>query len=292
MSLIEYITFSLLTLAFLLLWLREYSCGLIRHTWLLVLSLACVSAIYAGLLQFIGILMVILAGLLAWMARNRSYSKPTRYLAGILFMVSALMLGSHMMPGIHSILVFDQVILSTNASPYSLYFNFDKTLVGLFILGLWYRRPKYILSWSATGLELLRWLPLLFVPIILLAILIGYIRFEPKRIDGLWMWMWANLFFTCTAEEALFRGVIQHQLAQFLSARKNGQWLACGIAAVLFGLAHIGGGSLYVLISTVAGFGYGAIYILTGRIEASIVTHFTLNLIHVLFFTYPALTTF
>jgi len=44
-----------------------------------------------------------------------------------------------------------------------------------------------------------------------------------------------------------------------------------------------------VVFSTVAGFGYGALYQLTARIEASIVCHFALNLTHIVVFSYPAL---
>jgi len=43
------------------------------------------------------------------------------------------------------------------------------------------------------------------------------------------------------------------------------------------------------VLSTVAGLGYGWVYQRTGRIEASILTHFALNLVHFLLFTYPAL---
>ena len=58
-------------------------------------------------------------------------------------------------------------------------------------------------------------------------------------------------------------------------------------AAAAFGAAHVAGGTTYVLLATVAGLGYGAAYQLTGRVEASIFVHFTLNLTHLLLFTYP-----
>lgn len=45
-----------------------------------------------------------------------------------------------------------------------------------------------------------------------------------------------------------------------------------------------------MLLAFVAGMGYGWIYYRAKRIEASILTHFTLNFLHILFFTYPALT--
>lgn len=70
----------------------------------------------------------------------------------------------------------------------------------------------------------------------------------------------------------------------------SGQKLALGVAAVLFGLAHFAGGVKYVMLATVAGWGYGAVVQRTGCIEAGILTHFLVNLIHFFCFTYPALT--
>ena len=41
------------------------------------------------------------------------------------------------------------------------------------------------------------------------------------------------------------------------------------------------------VVAMIAGVGYGVAYAITGRVEAAIVAHFTLNSIHFLGFTYP-----
>lgn len=87
------------------------------------------------------------------------------------------------------------------------------------------------------------------------------------------------------AEEAIFRGLIQRELEQF----RLGSVIALVVASLLFGLAHWAGGPKYVLLSTVAGFGYALAMRRSGRIEGSILTHFLLNSLHYSFFTYPAL---
>ena len=117
----------------------------------------------------------------------------------------------------------------------------------------------------------------------------SYVRFAPKFPKESWLWISVNLCFTCVAEEALFRGFIQAQLQRLWQKVPRGEWLALAVAAVLFGLAHAGGGPVYVVLATVAGVGYGWAYLRTGRIEASILTHFALNATHFFFFTYPAL---
>lgn len=62
----------------------------------------------------------------------------------------------------------------------------------------------------------------------------------------------ANLFFTCMAEEALFRGYLQQRLSQWLSA-----WPALIITALIFGTAHLAGGMWMVMFATLAGLIYG-----------------------------------
>ena len=288
---IQFIPFLLLSFSILLLWLRNSSLITLRYAWLFALCLAAGHAWYLEQLKAIAIFIALLTGICAWLASRPLLSGTLRWPAGMLFLICALALGMHIMPGFQSLLIIDQAILSEGATPYSLYFNFDKTLVGLFILGLWYTRPAHQLSWSATSVKLLFYLPLLIATIVGLAYLFAYINFAPKIIDDLFFWLWANLLFTCMAEEALFRGLIQEQISQRLSHHPTGKWFAIIIAALLFGLAHIGGGSLYVVLAIVAGLGYGYIYAITGRIEASIIAHFSLNLVHILLFTYPALPT-
>ena len=132
-------------------------------------------------------------------------------------------------------------------------------------------------------------------PALLLALLLGlalwsgYVRWEPKLPAAGLLWAAANLLSTCTAEEVLFRGLVQSQLQQRWRAHPRGSAAALLVAAILFGLAHLGGGWHYVLLATLAGVGYGWVYQRTGRIEASILTHFAVNAVHFFLFTYPAL---
>ena len=125
--------------------------------------------------------------------------------------------------------------------------------------------------------------------VITLSLLLDYIRLDIKLPTFFYYWLWANLFFTCVAEEALFRGFLQQQLSIGLKNIRYGVLIALISCAVLFGLAHAGGGMIYVILATVAGMGYGAVYLRSGRIEASILLHFMLNTVHILFFSYPAL---
>jgi uncharacterized protein len=133
---------------------------------------------------------------------------------------------------------------------------------------------------------------LLLISILMLfALAIGQVRLDLKWPDLFPIWASANLLFTCAAEEALFRGVIQRQL-QGESASLSGVSLrgiaGLAVAAIVFGAAHFAGGWWSVVLATIAGIGYGWVYWRTRRIEASILAHFLVNTTHILCFTYPA----
>ena len=71
---------------------------------------------------------------------------------------------------------------------------------------------------------------------------------------------------TGVPEEFLFRGLIQNLLMRRLG------WLGFVIAAVIFGLSHLPD-PRYAFLATVAGVAYGWVYLRTGKITASGVTH-------------------
>jgi membrane protease YdiL (CAAX protease family) len=123
----------------------------------------------------------------------------------------------------------------------------------------------------------------------ILAILLGFVRFNPKLPPHLFTWIAVNLLLVTTAEEAFFRGFLQKNLSQAMNQTTYGNKLAILLASILFGLAYYVGGPQYMLLATISGIGYGWVYERTKRIESSILTHFTLNLTHFLFFTYPRL---
>jgi membrane protease YdiL (CAAX protease family) len=90
-------------------------------------------------------------------------------------------------------------------------------------------------------------------------------------------------------EEAFFRGFLLAGIARGLAGCRYGVAVAGLVSTVLFGLAHAAGGPLLVVFATLAGCGYAAAYLRSGRIEGAILTHFLLNAVHVVAFTYPAL---
>ena len=282
-------TFALLTLAILGLWLGCSERALsARVVWPLAYAGAVVAALAAGIAEPIALLWIAAFAGAAW-----TFSQPqwraARAGAVIVIVVIGAGLMTHQLPGFNNPRVITAATFSADAIAYRLHLNFDKPVVGLFLLAWCHERMRRAADWREM---LRRTAPIaagLIATIMILALAAGYVRFEPKFPREAWLWAWVNLCFTCVAEEAFFRGFVQAQLQQRWRNRRHGAWLALAVAAVLFGVAHAAGGPTYVALATVAGAGYGWAFLRTGRIEASILTHFALNATHFLLFTYPAL---
>jgi membrane protease YdiL (CAAX protease family) len=117
----------------------------------------------------------------------------------------------------------------------------------------------------------------------------GYVQWDPKWPDQFWIWGALNLLSTCMSEEAFFRGFIQAEIARHLGSRRGATLAAIGCSASLFGIAHIAGGWGYAALASVAGVGYAIVLHRSKRIEMSMLTHFGLNTVHFLLFTYPTI---
>jgi len=72
---------------------------------------------------------------------------------------------------------------------------------------------------------------------------------------------------TAVPEEFLFRGLIQNLLSRWL-----GVPLGLAIASVIFGLSHLPD-PRYAVLATIAGVAYGSVYLRTGKVTASGITH-------------------
>lgn len=280
--------FSLLTFALIALWFRgdERASVVRRFLWLHLFAGALVVALSVGIVQPVAVVgIAALATAACVFARARAWQ---RAVAALAFLALAAAFMAHRAPGFANPRLLSDLRLTPDALPYSLHLNFDKPLIALFFLGLCHPLIVSGAEWRQT---LTRAAPVaggLILGLLLVALASGYVRFAPKFPAVSWLWLWSNLFFTCLAEEAVFRGLIQRELQDRWRNRPHGRTLAVGVAAVLFGLAHFAGGPAYVALATLAGLGYGWAYLRTGRIEAAVLTHFALNTVHFFGFTYPA----
>ena len=282
--------YSLLTASIIGLWLPLFAAQRCRPAfWNLCLLFSAAYAIGSGLLEPVALLPLAALFLCVWAAERESLPIQVRLISLVAAVGISLILMAHLAPGFVPLTIIDDVRLSPDALSYRKFLNFDKPLIGLAILAFGPRLLSTPGQWKRMLRTAIPYFPPVVIVLLLLSVALGYVRLDAKWPAFGWVWMWTNLFFTCVSEEALFRGMIQRHLQRLLNPYRHGARFALGLSAVCFGLAHFAGGFKYVILATVAGWGYGIIFQRTGSIEASILTHFGLNTVHFIFFTYPAL---
>lgn len=280
------LSYGFLYLSVLLLW---FPGNRSIPNWGVALLLSIIFGLISHQLEMIAIIPIIILAFAAYYSQAEKVHLLLRVIAGIWVLILGIGLATHQFPGFHNLNVLDHVYVSKDAIPFTLYLNFDKTVLGIFILGfsgqLISNKQEWLLLFKQMAVKAL----VVILVAIIVAFILGLVRFDFKIPDNLFIWVITNLLFVCVAEEAFFRGFIQKNLSLMMKKTRGGDYLALLIAALLFGLAHYAGGTKYIILAAVAGIGYGWVYLTTKRIEGSILAHFGLNLIHVLFFTYPAL---
>jgi membrane protease YdiL (CAAX protease family) len=279
-------TYGLLFLSILTLWLPAPRKAWV---WLGCYTIAVSCGYSANLINNSGLLAIIAFALVTYIFSKNKQNTLASVLTGLLIVVLGFALKFHLVPGFHNLHLFQNVRLTPDAVPYSFYLNIDEATVGIFILGWTHHLISRGEEWQLLCKQTLPRAGLVITVIALLSYGLGVVRFEPKFPPITLVWSVTNLFIVCLTEEAYFRGFIQKTIAQWLSTKKYGEWFAILFTAIFFGAMHYPGGAKYVLLAAIAGVGYGWIYARTKSIEASMLTHFSLNLLQFLFFTYPAL---
>lgn len=233
---------------------------------------------------------IVSLALVYYITLNEQYNFVIRILTGVMAILFSLPFATHIVPGVHNFLVVLDYHFTPDSVPYTLYFNFDKPLIGLFIL--WFGTPLIMFRqhWKTIVTQTAIITFVSIVCLIGLALLLGFTRFEPKFNNLFFIWAPVNLLLVCVAEEAFFRGYLLRYLDAFLQRIWGGRWVGLIFVSILFGIAHYPGGLRYVMLATVAGLFYGYVYQKTKSIGASIICHFSVNMVHFLLFTYPALT--
>lgn len=281
------LTFGLLALAVCLLWAPVPNQRR-AWPWCAGLALACAAGLHGGLLDWRAPLAIAGFGALAWSAREagRAWLRiPLLVLTG----VAAFLFALHRVPGFFNPVLADNIRFSVDAPPFTLRASFDTAVAGIVLMGVFCERIRTPDEWLAMLRKV--WPVMLSTLVVVLGIgaALGYVRPDLKWTPYSAWFLAANLLFTCVTEEAFFRGLLLERVRSGLARRRGGTLVAVVLSSLLFGLAHARGGPLLVVLATVAGLHYAAAWLVTRRIEGAILTHFALNAVHFLAFSYPNL---
>lgn len=270
---------SLMFLAAALLWLPAT-----RRWALLPLALAYAWAWTQGGIEPVALAWPALLALTAVLARPTK-AAPARATGHALFLILAVLLFLHWLPGYHNPLVIPRAALTPDAVPFAMYLNLDKPLVAFWVVLV--AAPTMAgASARATLTAALAACAGAIAACLGLALALGVVGWAPKWPDSGWLWLINNALLVTLAEEALFRGYVQERLTRAWRGRPWGATAALLVAALLFGLAHYAGGWQWMLLAGLAGVGYGMAY-RHGGLAAAVLAHLGLNAAHYGLFTYP-----
>ncbi|EOD6328279.1 lysostaphin resistance A-like protein [Providencia stuartii] len=247
-----------------------------------LLLLATTIALFTGVLSWQAILLFVAITVIGVIGWRFQYHVWVKVISEVTLVICAVGLLIHFFPGFHNLKYLDSVIVGEQSRPFTMYFNFDKALVPfvlLFCLPSLFsaQAPKTAKPWQW-------WLLIIAVPMLLVvAAIAGGLGFEWHLPTWLPAFIICNLLFVSLAEEALFRGYLQQRLTQWFGS----PYLALVVCALVFGAVHFAGGPLLILFATLAGIIYGLAWMWSGKLWLAVSFHFGLNLLHLLFFTYP-----
>ncbi len=277
--------------------------------WPVLFTASLVAGVSAGTLTVASASLLLLLAALLWLGRSDAsngnaadrFNSPVdaQWLRSALFVVGvllALAFAVHGIPGFIRGLVIPETRITPDAALYSQYLNFDKGAAGLLLLALACRRIEWAEDWVRTvkvGVVVAWFTLALAIPV---ALLTDYVHYAPKFPDFALTFLFVNLFFTCVAEEAFFRGVVQEKLHQWCerapwcNRAPQQRWIPIAVVILLalpFGVAHTRSSLAAFAFVFVASISYGIAYLKTRSIESSILVHFLVNAVHFLLFTYP-----
>ena len=247
---------------------------------------AIISGLSTGYLTWPAVPSLAMLSAIAWASQHQS-NTVLRTILVTIAAILALIMALHYLPGFANPIIVDGVRITSRAAPYTLYANFDKGAAGLILLVFFSRRVRTFDDLRVIIKPTLAATVATVVVVLGVALVVGYVRPEPKFPYFTLAFLAINLLFVCVAEEAMFRGLIQERLIVAVTDRRYLVWLPVVVSTVLFAVAHASGGPRVLLFAGMAGLGYSIIYNYTRKIESAIFVHFVVNAVHFFGFTYP-----
>ncbi len=207
-----------------------------------------------------------LAFVLVWALLWNDYSIRRSFVFFWIIVAASFAFKFHLLPG-----------FPTMRFPNGLILSFDSPIVGLFPLALVVPLTK-----AKEWVKVLKgfWLTVLgIVAMAGVALAVGAVF---PHINDVSPWRYASgLILVAAAEEGFYRGFVLHELL-----RMTNKWVALVASALIFTLAHLYWKPELMAFVFLAGLLYGGVYMISRRVESSILCHFLLNAIHMTFFSY------
>jgi membrane protease YdiL (CAAX protease family) len=145
-------------------------------------------------------------------------------------------------------------------------------------------------DWIKVGLKAVPLTLIAIFGLATLALWTGAIGWDLKLPSHFILRIFANLFLTVIPEEAFFRGFLQRELSHQIGPKFFSKAAGILSSSLVFTLFHLNWGASPAILAFVflASILYGSIYEMSKFLEGSILCHFAVNILHMLFFGYHA----
>lgn len=220
---------------------------------------------------------------------NANTSDFSRSCLWFMIFLLAFFLSNHNFSGFQEWQFINGEFISPNAEKFSVFLNIDKILAG-FGIAVFGLAP--LRKFSHLKKIFIKTFPTLMLSLFTIAsfgLLTGLAQFDPKFPDIWLVWIMSNLLMNCISEEIVFRFFLQGNLQKLTKGLNYSTPLSIFVTSCIFTLFHSSESILYMLGIFIGSCFIGYAYHITRRVEASIILHFTINIIHFFFFTYPML---
>lgn len=179
--------------------------------------------------------------------------------------------------------------ISADAAPYTLNLDIAAAFTGLGLLLFGFKnissKRVFIDALTKSAPAMI----LCLVIIMLSALTVGIVQFEPKVPNFLLTWMLINLFVYSVSQEMVFRYFLLGSLLDILEGYRFAGLFGMLVCSAIY-LTYLMPLTLgYAVAAFIASMFFSFVFVKTRKIEMSIILHFLLNLMHILLFTYPML---
>lgn len=268
---IQYLTFFCLMMALVSMWFYRSAWG-----WAPLLLVSYVLALETGIAQPISVI-PIGALFICCLILKQHYPIIYRLFIGTAVVLISLGLNFHLIPGFSNLKMQG-----------GFWMNYDKPFIGFFALALLIPLIQTKSEWKHL---IIKATPLIFGAMICLAIIAlttNTVQWDVKIPSNFLLRILTNLCLVVIPEEAFFRGFVQGQITKALKSGIQAPIISITLSSLLFVFCHLEWHSSMAMLVCVliAGIFYGGIYYYTHKIEATILCHFSVNLVHMICFSY------
>ncbi len=255
-----------------------------------VLTILIVTFVFVGWLPLANATGLVGVACLAWFFRKEKINRWMKVGLFLVLVPLAFWVASYEPEGFSYPVLFS--LAGNEGEPVRFESSIDvaKGIAGFILLYLLW--PKLGVSGFVANARL-RLSALALSPMVIISVAIPALGLEwqPKPIEHILQFAAVNLLITCVAEEVFLRLLLQQNLRNAVAGFTNNHALQEVVPLLLVSLVfvaiHAGIDGAAVWVFALAGFLYGLSYTLSKNIFYPIAIHFSVNLIHFSWLTYP-----